>query len=80
MTEDLWYQKTPVGRNTLGNTVKRMCEEAGTESYFTNHSLRATTATRGLEKGIPEKLIMERTGHRTVLIVSSSVPKNSSGG
>ncbi|CAH3152374.1 unnamed protein product, partial [Porites evermanni] len=31
-----------------------------------NHSLRATTATRGLEKGISDKLIMERTGHRDI--------------
>ena len=28
------------------------------------HSLRATTATRGLQKGIPDKLVMQRTGHR----------------
>ncbi|CAH3130383.1 unnamed protein product, partial [Porites lobata] len=26
----------------------------------------ATTATRGLEKGISDKLIMERTGHRDI--------------
>ena len=29
-----------------------------------NHSLRATTATRGLVKEITEKFVMERTGHR----------------
>ncbi|CAB4030167.1 Zinc finger MYM-type 3 [Paramuricea clavata] len=32
--------------------------------HSTNHSLRTTTVTRGLEKGAPEKLIMARTGHR----------------
>ena len=41
-----------------------MCCEAGIDGYFTNHSLRATTATRGLEKGIREKFIMERMVHR----------------
>ena len=55
-----------MGRNTLGNTVKRMCAEGEIEGYFTNHSLRVTTATRALEKAIPEKLIMERTGHRSL--------------
>ena len=33
---------------------------------FTNNSLRATTATRGLQKGIPEKIVIERVGHRYV--------------
>ena len=28
--------------------------------------MRATTATRGLEKGIPDKFIMERSGHRNI--------------
>ena len=31
-----------------------------------DHSLRVTTATRGLTKGVPEKFVMERTGHRDV--------------
>ena len=31
---------------------------------FTNHSLRASTVARGLENGVPYKLIMARTGHR----------------
>ena len=33
---------------------------------FTNNRLRATTATRGLQKGIPEKFVIERTGHKYV--------------
>ena len=40
--------------------------DAGIEVKFTNHSLRATTATFGLAKGIPNKLIMRRTSHRDV--------------
>ena len=31
-----------------------------------DHSLRATTATKRLTKGVPEKFVMERTGHRDV--------------
>jgi integrase len=46
--------------------VKHLCEKAGIEGHYTNHSLRVTTATRGLEKGIAEKYVMERTGHRDV--------------
>ena len=61
-----WYYNVPVGHNTLGNTVKRLCKQAGIEGNKTNHSLRATTATRGLEIGIPDKLLMECTGHRSL--------------
>ena len=47
----------------LGETVKRMCKDAGIEGQFTNHSLRATTATRGLSK---DQFVMERTAHEDV--------------
>ena len=50
----------------LGKMVKRLCKDAGIKDQFTNHSLRATTATWGLQKGIPDKLLMEHTKHRDV--------------
>ena len=41
-----------------------MCKEAGLSSDGkSNHSLRATAATRMLCAGLPEKVIMDRTGH-----------------
>ena len=43
-----------------------MCKDADLQGQFSNRSLRATTVTRGLEKGISEELIMERTGHRDI--------------
>jgi integrase len=54
-----------VGYNTLGGVVKKLCRDAGIEGNFTNHSLRTTLATRGLVKGIPDKLNMEKTGIET---------------
>jgi integrase len=51
--------------------VKKLCQDAGIEGNFTNHSLRATMATRGLVKGIPDKLIMAKTGHKDVSRYSS---------
>lgn len=62
----VWFTRNPVGHNPLGQTVRRLCEAAAIKGHFTNHSLRATTATRGLAKGIPQKYVMERTGHRDV--------------
>ena len=49
-----------------GNFLKSLCKDAGIEGRFTNHSLRATTATRGMQKGIPGKFVMEITEHRAV--------------
>ena len=62
----IWFTSTPVGHNKLGNVVSKMCKDADQQGQFSNHSLRATTVTRGLEKGISDKLIMERTGHRDI--------------
>ena len=39
--------------------------------YFTNHSLRATAATRLFEAKVDEQLIMHRTGHSTTSGVRS---------
>ena len=62
-TDTCWYQKTPVGHNVLQKTVRRLCESAGFDGHFTDHSLRATTATRLFEAKVDEQLIMQRTGH-----------------
>ena len=45
--------------------VKSCCEEAGIQKR-TNHSLRATSTTLMFKGGVPEKVIQERTGHRSL--------------
>ena len=46
--------------------VKSMCKEANIEGQFTNHSLCATGATELFRNNVPEKVIQEFTGHRSV--------------
>ena len=60
-----WFRRQHVGRNTLNKMATSMCEKAGIEKK-TNHSLRATGATRMFEAGVPEKLIQQRTGHQSL--------------
>ena len=49
-----------------------MCKNAGITGYCTNHSLRATTATRLHQSAsVEEQEIMERTGHRSIETVRS---------
>ena len=61
-----WYSSVLIGKHTLNQKVKNMCLQAGVSGNKTNHSLRATGATQMYEKGAPEKLIQERTGHRSL--------------
>ena len=61
-----WFVNIPVGRNELGKMVKNMCVDADVAGNKTNHSLRATGATILFNAEVPEKLIQERTGHRSI--------------
>ena len=61
-----WYTCVPLGKNTLQAMVKNMCTEAGIQGNKTNHSLRATGATELFKRGVPEKIVQERTGHRSL--------------
>ena len=65
-TPDCWFSKKPIGHNRLDGTVARLCHEANIPGYRTNHSLRATAATRLFHASVDEQLIMERTGHRSL--------------
>ena len=61
-----WYINVPVGINTLKSILPKMSEEAGTSIRYTNHSLRATSTTRLFASNIPEKVIQEKSGHRSL--------------
>ena len=62
----VWYSSVPIGRNKLSSMVQQMCKDAGIQGHKTNHSLRATGATELYTAGVPEKIIQERTGHRSL--------------
>ena len=62
---NIWYYKIAAGRETLGIVVAQVLKSASFEGYYSNHSLRRTCATRLYDKGLPEQLIQETTGHRS---------------
>lgn len=64
----MWYDDAPVGIHTLQTVISRLCKDAGFVGYFTNHSLRATAATRLYAAGVDEQLITEKTGHRSAAV------------
>ena len=61
-----WYYNIPVGRNLLSRMVPDLYSEAGLSCRKTNHSLQVSSATRLFEAGVPEKVIQQRTGHRSL--------------
>ena len=69
-TESVWFDNIPVGVHRLQDTVARLCKVAGFTGYFTNHSLRATAATRLYSAGVDEQLISEKTGQRSLALRS----------
>ena len=64
-TPSVWFCDQPYGINKVKNTVKEVCRQAGIIGKFTNHSLRATCATRMYNSNVPEQIIKETTGHRS---------------
>jgi hypothetical protein len=64
-----WYKNTPVGVNPLKNMMTKISELGGLPIKYTNHSLRATSASRMFISGVPEKIVAEVTGHKSVKVL-----------
>ena len=60
-----WFQRSPIGVNPLKNMMPNISRLSGIHTRYTNHSLRATAATRMFAAGVPEKIIADRTGHKS---------------
>ena len=60
--EKLWYCAVPLGQNTLDKKLKEIFALANLD-LDGNHSLHAASISRMYYANIPERLIMERSGH-----------------
>ena len=67
-TDDIWFACQPVGRQTLGKVIADACKNIGLGGFRSNHSLRATAATRLYDAEVDEQVIAEITGHRSSAI------------
>ena len=61
----IWYSSQPCGRHKLSGIVSGICKQGGLPGFRSNHSLRASSATRMYDAGVDEQLICEVTGHRS---------------
>ena len=62
----LGISRGTVGVNKLKTFLSNISAESGIDVHYTNHSLRATAVTRMYNTGVPEKLIAEKSGHRSL--------------
>ena len=65
LMDQLRYSKQVIGVNNLSKYIPRICALAEISGNFTSHSGKVSLATQLYDKGVPEKLIQERTGHRS---------------
>ena len=61
-----WYTAAQLGKNMLAEMMERISEEAKLPTKYTNHSLRAYSVTKVFKLNLPDKLTMERSGHRSI--------------
>jgi integrase len=63
-----------IGGDAVGQVVKRAVALIGLDpSRYGGHSLRAGCVTAAAAAGVPESLIMQRTGHKSIQMVSRYV-------
>ena len=55
-----------MGVNPLKTMMAKVSELAGLPVKYNNHSLRATSASRMFQTGVPEKIVAEVTGHKSM--------------
>ena len=58
-----WFSNVSVGINTLRNIMKKVSEKGELAGKYTNHSLRATSASHLFAANVPEKVIQEKSEH-----------------
>ncbi len=63
----IWYQDRPLGVNAVAKVVSTLMSRAGFKGQYTNHSLQVMAATRMFNAGVEEKVVKEKTGHKSVL-------------
>ena len=67
------FEKVPVGVNKLNDFLPEMCKAAGIKRK-SSHCLPVTCISSLFKAGVEEKLIRERTGHRSESLLKYERP------
>ena len=63
-SDEIWFDRAPLGVNSLGNMMKEISIAANLSQVYTNHCIRATSVTLLERAGVPVHLIMQVSGLR----------------
>lgn len=64
-SDNIWYCKTPIGKNTLSTMMAKISKLSKLSTVYTNHSIRATAITEMDAAGIDTRHIMRVSGHKS---------------
>lgn len=74
-TDEIWYDHTPIGKNTIGKFMKTLSEEAKLSAIFTNHSIRSTYITNLDAAGFESRHIMTVSSHKSESTIKTYAKK-----
>ena len=63
-SDGTWYTGQPLGKNTMGVTMRRISEKAGLSQVYTNHCVHASCITKLAKGGTSDSVIMTTSGHQ----------------
>ena len=64
-TDECWFQRKPIGRDSLSQFMPKLSQQIGLSTMYTNHSVRATGVTI-LGRNFSMAQIMSVTGHKSM--------------
>lgn len=64
ISDEIWFDRSPLGVNTLGSMMKDISLAANLSQIYTNHCVRATSVTLLDRADVPVHRIMHISGHR----------------
>ena len=76
-TDEIWYTKNPMGKNTTSNIMKALIAGIPLENCgkkLTNHSMRKTAVKKLKAANVPESSIIKVTGHTSTRGLKSYDP------
>ena len=63
---ECWFQRQPMGKNSLGTMMKVTAEKAGIKGKFTNHSTRRTSISQLMAHEVPPVVVAQLSGHKNI--------------
>ena len=61
-TIDCFYEMKPIGKNLIGDMLKKLCKAADQPLKWTNHSIRATGITNLKASGVEDRAVINVSG------------------